>query len=108
VTVFVQWFNRVWKIAPNRLADDGPDEAWRAELRASIPLFEGLLTGRDYLFGAFGIADVVAFPFLKYAAFGLPEGDDELFHRILAEEQPLDAGSPLRDWARRVDSHPRG
>jgi glutathione S-transferase len=107
-TVFVQWFNRYWKVAPNKLADDGPDEAVAAELRASIPVFEALLEGRDYLFGDFGIADVIAFPFLKYAVFGLPEGDDEIFHRVLVEEQPLRPGSPLHEWARRVDSHPRG
>jgi glutathione S-transferase len=106
--VFVQWFNRVWKIAPNKLADDGPDEGWAAELRSSIPVFENLLAGRDYLLGGFGIADVIAFPFLKYPVFGLPEDDDEPFHRILVEEQPLRADSPLHEWARRVDARPRG
>jgi hypothetical protein len=50
---------------------------------------------------------VVAFPFLKYAVFGLPEGDDERFHQILVEYQPLGAGSPLRGWAERVDARPR-
>jgi glutathione S-transferase len=76
-------------------------------MRAALGIFEGLLAGREYLFGEFGLADVIAFPFLKYAVFGLPEGDDELFHRILVEQQPLRAGSPLRAWAERVDAHPR-
>ena len=107
VTVFVQWFNRVWKVPPNRLADEGHDDALVAELQASIRLFEALLANRDYLFGEFSAADVIAFPFLKYAAFGLPEGDDELFHRILVDHQPLRPGSPLRAWAERVDAHPR-
>ena len=107
VRVFVQWFNRVWKIAPNGLVDSDND-ALSAELRAAIGIFEGLLAGRDYLFGTFGAADVTAFPFLKYAAFGLPEGDDEAFHAILVDHQPLDPGSPLRAWAQRVDAHPRG
>jgi glutathione S-transferase len=106
-TVFVQWFNRVWKVPPNKLADDGHDDALVAEMRASIGLFEALLDSRDYLFGEFGVADVIAFPFLKYAVFGLPEGDDELFHRILVEHQPLRPDSPLRAWAERVDAHPR-
>jgi RNA polymerase-associated protein len=106
--IFVQWFNRVWKIAPNMLADEGPDEAWRAELAASVPIFEALLAGRDYLFGDFGIADIVAFPFLKYPVLGLPEGDAEVFHRVLAEDIPLRPDSPLHDWARRVDARPRG
>ena len=104
----MQWFNRVWKVPPNRLADEGDDPALRAEMLAAIELFEGLLAGRDYLFGDFGVADVIAFPFLKYAAFGLSEGDDERFHRILVECQPLRPDSPLHAWARRVDAHPRG
>jgi glutathione S-transferase len=32
-----------------------------------LDLFESLLDGRDYLLGEFGIADVTAFPFVKYA-----------------------------------------
>jgi glutathione S-transferase len=107
VTVFVQWFNRVWKLAPNALVERPDDAGLAAELRAGIDIFEALLDGRDYLFGEFGIADVVAFPFLKYAVFGCPEGDEELFHRILVEHQPLRPDSPLRAWARRVDAQPR-
>jgi len=108
--VFVQWFNHVWKGPPNELLVTD-DAARRAELvermHASVAIFEGLLDGRDFLLADFGIADVVAFPFLKYAAFGLPDGDDELFHRILAEHLPLRPGSPLHAWAERVDARPR-
>jgi glutathione S-transferase len=115
VRVFVDWFNNVWKRPPNLIAAEEeqpePDTARIAELaarmRSSIPIFEDLLTGRDYLFGEFGAADVIAFPFLKYAVFGAPEDDDERFHHILVEHQPLTAGSPLREWAERVDAHPR-
>jgi glutathione S-transferase len=115
VRVFVDWFNNVWKRPPNLIAAEEeksqPDAARIAELaarmRGSIPLFEDLLKGRDYLFGDFGAADVFAFPFLKYAVFGAPSDDDERFHHILVEHQPLDAGSPLRAWAERVDAHPR-
>jgi glutathione S-transferase len=115
VRVFVDWFNNVWKRPPNVIASEEekpePDTARIAELgarmRGSIPLFEDLLDGRDYLFGDFGVADVIAFPFLKYAAFGVPPDDDERFHHILVEHQPLAAGSPLRAWAKRVDAHPR-
>ena len=106
VRIFVEWFNRVWKIAPNRLVEE-EDGALAAEMRAALVLFEGLLAGRDYLFGTFGAADVVAFPFLKYAVFGLPEGDDEPFHAVLVDHQPLRPDSPLRAWAQRVDAHPR-
>jgi glutathione S-transferase len=115
VRVFVEWFNNVWKRPPNLIAAEeekpDPDAARIAEfasrMRRAIPVFEGLLDGRDYLFGDFGAADVIAFPFLKYAVFGVPAGDDERFHAILVEHQPLDPGSPLRAWAARVDAHPR-
>jgi glutathione S-transferase len=115
VRVFVDWFNNVWKRPPNLIAaeEEKPQpEALRiaelaSRMRGSIPLFEDLLDGRDYLFGDFGAADVIAFPFLKYAVFGAPVADDERFHHILVEHQPLAAGSPLRAWAARVDEHPR-
>jgi glutathione S-transferase len=115
VQLFVDWFNGLWKRPPNLIAAEeekpSPDAARIAELaarmRESVAVFEDLLNGRDYLFGEFGIADVVAFPFLKYAAFGLPPGDEERFHAILVEHQPLAADSPLRAWAARVDLHPR-
>jgi glutathione S-transferase len=108
--VFVEWFNLVWKRPPNELCvveDPAERAALVARMHASVDVFEGLLDGRDYLLGEFGIADVVAFPFLKYAVFGLPEGDDELFHRILVEHLPLRTDSPLRGWAERVDERPR-
>ena len=37
-TLFVQWFNRVWKVAPNRLVDT-LDPALNAEMRASVAVF---------------------------------------------------------------------
>jgi glutathione S-transferase len=107
VRVFVDWFNRVWKRPPNLIADGSDDPALAAQMLHAVGIFESLLDGRDYLFGEFGMADVVAFPFLKYAVFGLPEDDDELFHRVLVERQPLAEASPLRAWAVRVDAHPR-
>lgn len=115
VRVFVDWFNRVWKRPPNLLADElarpQPDEELVAtlgrQMREHVGTFEALLHGRDYLFGEFGMADVTAFPFLKYAVFGLPDGDEELFHRVLVDYQPLEAGSPIRAWVSRVDAQPR-
>ena len=114
--LFVDWFNMLWKRPPNLIAAEEekaqPDAARIAELgarmRSSLDVFEQLLEGRNYLYGDFGVADVMAFPFLKYAAFGLPAGDDERFHEILVEHQPLGDGYPrLRAWAERVDAHPR-
>ena len=116
VSIFIDWFNRVWKRPPNLMAaeveKDEPDEAkvrtLSEEMRVALDRFEALLSGRDYLFGEFGAADCIAFPFLKYAALGLPAGDDELFHRILVEHQPLGGGYPrLTAWVARVDTHPR-
>jgi len=115
VRIFVDWFNGGWKGPPNLIAAEeekpAPDRArideLAARMRAAIPVFEDLLDGRNYLFGEFGAADVIAFPFLKYAVFGLPEGDDERFHAILVDNQPLRDASPLRAWAERVDARPR-
>ena len=108
VRVFADWFNRVWKRAPNEIADHGPTDALSAEMRAHVEVFEALLQGRDYLFGDFGLADVTAFPFLKYAVLGLPPDDDEVFHRVLVDYQPLRDDSPLHAWVLCVDAHPRG
>ena len=116
--VFVEWFNHVWKRPPNLLANEleKPEaerdtermERWRADLRGSVARFEALLDGREHLLGdAFGIADVVAFPFLKYGALGLPEGDDHPFHRLLMEGLAMDDAPRLRGWVHRVDGRPR-
>lgn len=116
VEIFVDWFNRVWKRPPNAIGDEleqaEPDFArvgeLSAEMGAALDRFEALLSGRDYLFGEFGAADCIAFPFLKYAVFGLPADDDELFHRVLVDHMPLgDRYLRLTAWARRVDEHPR-
>jgi glutathione S-transferase len=107
VRIFADWFNRVWKRAPNAIADDGPTDALAAEMLASVSLFESLLDGRDYLFGEFGLADVTAFPFLKYPVLGLAAGDTDPFHRVLVEYLPVAAGSPVHAWVARVDVHPR-
>jgi glutathione S-transferase len=116
VALFVDWFNRVWKRPPNRIAAElertDPDTALvnrlSAQMHASLDRFEALLAGRPYLYDEFGVADCMAFPFLKYAVLGLPEADDELFHRILVEHQPLGTGYPrLKAWTARVNERPR-
>jgi glutathione S-transferase len=113
--IFVDWFNRVWKRPPNALEAElttaNPDaetvERLGAEIAGALDRFESLLNGRDYLFGDFGVADCIAFPFLKYALLHDP-ADEELFHRILVEHQRLDGRYPrLEAWIRRVDGRPR-
>lgn len=114
--LFIDWFNRVWKLAPNaieaELAKENPDHdkigAWGRDMMAHLDLFADLLEGRQYLFGdEFSAADCIAFPFLKYALMR-DEDDTETFHRILEEQQPLeDRHLALAAWIRRVDEHPR-
>ena len=115
VELFCEWFDRVWKLAPNRIEEqlDGPspDEAAisadAAKMERHLNLFDGLLTDRPFLSGAEpGAADFVAFPFLKYAA-GRDPADDELFHRILDERQALGGRANLTAWIERVRQLPR-
>jgi glutathione S-transferase len=117
VDVFIEWFNRVWKVAPNamaaELAEAHPDErrldAWSDELRGWLHLFEGLLDGRDWLMAeTFGAADVCAFPFLKYGVLELRSDDGDPFHRVLADHLPIVAAFPaIEAWVHRVDALPR-
>jgi glutathione S-transferase len=113
--LFIDWFNRVWKRPPNLLHDEllkpNPDRlacaGWASEIEGFLPRFEALLSDRPFLFGAsFSAADCCAYPFLKYG-LGVPAGDRELFHRILADHQPLGQFSRLVAWLHRVDAQPR-
>jgi glutathione S-transferase len=114
--VFIDWFNRVWKVAPNAIAEaiegGAPDQftidAHATDMSVALEAFEALLEGRSYLFGDdLSAADCIAFPFLKYAAVRDP-ADDELFHRVLEDYQQLDGTHPnLAAWIDRVDKHPR-
>ena len=109
VRVFADWFNRVWKRFPNAIADRAGDDAENAaEMRRAIDIFEALLSGRDFLFGDFGLADVTAFPFLKYGSLGLQKDDTDPFHSVLVEQMPLRPDSPLHAWVARIDAFPRG
>jgi glutathione S-transferase len=114
--VFVDWFNRVWKRPPNLIVEEEakpePDRTRIAELEGEIagalPLFEDLLTRRDFLFGSeLSAADVVAFPFLKYALLW-EDGDPDRFHEVLRDTQRLGGRFPrLEGWIRRIDELPR-
>jgi glutathione S-transferase len=117
VDVFVQWFNQVWKGPPNEIdamgAGDHGSPRWEdlsAWLAGSLDLFEGLLTGRSYLFGdAFGVADCIAFPFVKYAVLPPATDDDDTFHRTLADHLvSSEKHNALGSWIERVDGKPRG
>lgn len=112
--LFIDWFNRAWKVPPNAIADelarDQPDPLRVEELGEAIEsatdLIEALLEGRDFLLGKLSVADVVAYPFLRYAVDRTP-GDDEPFHRVLREWVTV-AGHPnLAAWFARMDRIPR-
>ena len=117
VETFVDWFNRVWKIAPNaivaELENGSPDqraiEAHAAEMAAALDRFESLLDNRDYLMGdSVSAADFVAFPFVKYATIPPDSADDDVFHHVLHDRQPLgDGHRRLAAWIERIDALPR-
>jgi glutathione S-transferase len=69
-------------------------------------VFESLLAGRDFLFGDFGVADVTAYPFLKYAVLW-EEGDEHEFHRVLQRWLPIDGHPRVEAWIHRVHARPR-
>ncbi len=116
VQLFLDWFNQLWKRPPNLIFVEEqkpePDRARIAELEAriagSLPVFESLLTGRDYLFGDdLSVADVTAFPFLKYATVW-DEGDEHRFHEIVRDAMRLDGRFPrLEAWIHRMNKLPR-
>jgi glutathione S-transferase len=109
--LFLDWFDRVWKVEPNAIEAElgaaAPDHGRVAELGAvmdaRLDRFEALLEGREFLMGEFSAADCAAYPFLKYAA-GRPADDPDLFHHICDEHQTLDGRPALAEWIRRVAS----
>jgi glutathione S-transferase len=114
VRIFIDWFNRVWKTPPNRMADAidlgmaDPEALARdgASLQETLELFEALLDGRDHLFGDFGAADCAAWPFLRYAK-SIDRDDPWTFHRVLHDHMQLDARhARLADWIDRVGARP--
>jgi glutathione S-transferase len=106
--IFAEWFNRVWKGPPNRIADGAEQPGDRAWLAASRDVFEGLLADRAYLLGDRpGIADVLAYPFLRYG-LGVSSGDRDPFHAVLAEYlDPVVEHPRLSAWLDRCDAMPR-
>jgi glutathione S-transferase len=104
--IFVDWFDRLWKRAPNLIAAGRDAAKYGPRVTTALDLFESLLDGRDYLLGEFGIADVTAFPFVKYATDKNPD-DHSNFHQILRDWQPIDGRPRVEAWIARVDERPR-
>lgn len=114
--LFIDWFNRVWKRPPNdieaEMGKPSPDREkiaeWGRWMTGALDYFEGLLDGRDFLLGdSFSAADVCAWPFLKYASIPVPADDEYLFHKVLADHQPIGGNHPrLRAWIERIAKYP--
>jgi maleylpyruvate isomerase len=114
--IVVDWFNRVWKAPPNLIDAERrkptPDAAaiagWAPELAGSRDRFEALLSGGDFLVGrVLSVMDVVAFPFLKYAALAPDPADTDTFHAVLHEHLAGDGHPRLHAWIARMDQLPR-
>jgi maleylpyruvate isomerase len=117
IDAFVDFFNHVWKAAPNRidaeLAGPEPNQTrvagWSEQMEAWLHGLEAMLHGRDFLFGdSPTAADIVAFPFLKFGVIAPPPDDTDRFHRILADRLAIAGRYPrLEVWVRRIDAFPR-
>jgi len=113
VDLFIEWFNEVWKLAPNQLEEEleggSPNlaivDGLERRIEDDLDFFERLLAGRDYFCGEFTAADIVAYPHVKYAA-SRPEEDDELFHVILDERQSVEGRPNLAAWIERMAERP--
>ena len=112
--VFMEWFDEVWKGPPNAIADaldEGradPDEVARlaARMDAWQDVFDGFLSGPDYLLGEFSVADCLAYPFLRYGVL-TESPDDETFHHVLIEHLTVEGRPNLAAWIERMDARPR-
>jgi glutathione S-transferase len=104
--IFVDWFDRLWKRAPNLIAAGRDAAKYGPRITGALDLFESMLDGRGYLLGDFGIVDVAAFPFVKYATDENPD-DHSNFHQILRDWQPIEGRPLVEAWIARVDAKPR-
>ena len=111
VEVFLDWFERVWMhplgVLFTRSDDAGRCERAGARLQRSLDRFEDLLDGSDYLFGPLSVADIAAYPFLKYARDDeLPEDDYEI-HILMRRYQSLEGRPGVAAWLDRVSALPQ-
>ena len=110
VDVFLEWFERVWLHPLGILFTPSEDEERReragARLARSLDRFEALLDGSECLFGALTVADIAAYPFLKYATDDNPDDDYEI-HHLMRRYQSVDGRPRVAAWLERVSALPR-
>jgi glutathione S-transferase len=105
--VFAEWFNLVWKGPPNRIADGAEQPGDRAWLAASRDVFAGLLAERPFLLAdAPTVADVLAYPFLRYGR-GVAPDDTDPFHAVLAAHLDPSGHPRLAAWLDRCAALPK-
>jgi glutathione S-transferase len=110
VDVFLDWFERVWMHPLGILFTPDVDDERRARagarLEASLDRFENLLDGADYLFGELTVADIAAYPFLKYATDDENPEDDYEIHHLMRRYQSLEGRPRVAAWLDRVSALP--
>jgi glutathione S-transferase len=109
--VFLDWFERVWMHPLGILFTQGEDEERcaraGARLDRSLDRFEAMLDGSDYLFGELTVADIAAYPFLKYATDEANPDDDYEIHHLMRRYQTLEERPRVTAWLGRVSALPR-
>lgn len=111
VDVFLDWFERVWMHPLGVLFTPGTDEERReragARLGSSLDRFEDLLDGGSFLFEQLTVADIAAYPFLKYARDNELPDDDYEIHELMRRYQSLDGRPRVAAWLDRVSALPQ-
>jgi glutathione S-transferase len=113
IQIFIEWFDEVWKGPPNALDDAYPNPhpaagPLTARIEEWTDRFDELLSRSDYLFGEkLGIADVIAYPFLRYAVDEPDPADEEPFHTILHEALSPGEHFGLDQWIGRIAALPQ-
>lgn len=116
--VFVEWFNRVWKVPPNAIEaeeaaaspDAGRIERLGTELASTREVIEDLLAGGPFLLGTSAptAADVCAYPFLRWGAIESAPAEAHRFEHILVERIALGSAFPrTRAWIERMGALPQ-
>ena len=107
VETFLDWFDRIW-LHPLGVLWWEQDEDRKARaakrLDRSLDRFEALLEG-DYLFGELSVADVAAYPFIKYATDANPDDDYDI-HEIMRRALSVAERPRVAAWLDRIAALP--